>query len=44
MPIKSEPGNLSTAVKEKYIEVLSKYSKGQLLEMRDRQLNLLSNK
>lgn len=44
MPIKSGPENLSVAIKEKYIEDLSKYTKGQLLEMRDRQMNLLSNK
>lgn len=44
MPIKSDPENLSIAVKEKHIEDLSKYTKVQLLEMRDRQLKLLSNK
>lgn len=36
--------NLATAVKEKYIEPLSKYTKAQLCEMRDRQLKLLTNK
>lgn len=44
MPEKKELENLSLAVKEKYIEDLTKYSKVQLLEMRDRQLKLLSNK
>lgn len=44
MPEIKELQNLSVAVKEKYIEDLKKYSKGQLLEMRDRQLKLLSNK
>lgn len=44
MPEIKELQNLSVAVKEKYIENLTKYSKGQLLEMRDRQLKLLSNK
>lgn len=36
--------NLGTALKDKYIEDLSKYTKLQLLEMRDRQEHLLSNK
>ncbi|XP_055325947.1 uncharacterized protein LOC129579788 isoform X2 [Sitodiplosis mosellana] len=43
MPIQSAPVNLSTAVKEKYIEDLTKYTKPQLIEMRDRQEKLLSN-
>lgn len=44
MPMKNGPDNLSVAVKEKYIEDLAKYTKVQLLEMRDRQMKLLSNK
>lgn len=40
--IKSE--NLSTAPKDKYIEDLKKYTKGQLLELKERQAKLLSNK
>lgn len=44
MPIQSSPTNLATAVKDKYIDDLSKYTKPQLLEMRDRQEKLLSNK
>lgn len=42
--MRSAPTNLPVAVKEKYIEELSKYTKAQLLEMKDRQQNLLSNK
>lgn len=38
------PENLATAVKEKYIEPFSKYTKVQLCEIRDRQLKLLANK
>lgn len=37
------PGTVQ-APKEKYIEDLSKYTKAQLEEMRDRQIKLLSNK
>lgn len=44
MPIKSDNNSLSKAVKDKYIDELSKYTKGQLLELRDRQLKLLANK
>lgn len=44
MPIQSYPANLATAVKEKYIEDLTKYTKAQLMEMRERQEKLLSNK
>lgn len=44
MSIASNPLNLATAAKEKYIEDLSKYTKAQLMEMRDRQEKLLSNK
>lgn len=44
MPIKTLPENLATAVKEKYIDDLSKYTKPQLIEMRDRQEKLLSNR
>lgn len=40
----SKGGSLGVAVKEKYIEDLSKYSKPQLLEMCERQSNLLANK
>lgn len=43
MPTKSDV-NMPMAVKDKYIEDLSKYTKPQLLEMRDRQMKLLSNK
>lgn len=44
MSSKAETQNLATAVKEKYIEPLSKYTKVQLCELRDRQSKLLSNK
>lgn len=44
MPTKIEPSNLSLAVKEKYIDDLSKYTKVQLLEMKERQLKLLTQK
>lgn len=40
----SKGGSLGIAVKEKYIENLSKYSKPQLLDMCERQSNLLANK
>lgn len=36
--------NLSAAPKEKYIDDLTKYTKGQLIEMKERQSKLLSNK
>lgn len=32
------------AVKENHLDDLKKYNKGQLLELRERQLNLLANK
>lgn len=41
LPMKSPFG---VAAKEKYIDDLPKYSMAQLLEMRERQLNLLANK
>lgn len=37
------PG-LAKAPKEKHLDVLEKYSKAELLELKDRQLKLLSNK
>lgn len=36
--------NLAVATRDKYIEDLSKYTKGQLLEMKERQIKLLLNK
>lgn len=42
--MRNAPTNLATAAKDKYIEQLSKYTKAQLLEMKVRQQNLLSNK
>lgn len=44
MPSKKDDGNLSKAAKDKYIDELPKYTKGQLLELRDRQIKLLANK
>lgn len=44
MPTENSPENLSIAIKEKYIEDLSKYTKVQLLEMQERQHKLLLNK
>lgn len=45
MPISEKsPTNLSAAPKDKYIENLAIYTKGQLLELKDRQLKLISNK
>lgn len=44
MPILNNPLSLKPAPKEKYIENLSTYKKGQLLEMKERQLKLISNK
>lgn len=38
------PNNMPVAPRDKYIEDLSKYTKGELLDMRDRQQKLLSNK
>lgn len=44
MSTKSSAEMMPIAVKDKYIENLSKYTKVQLLEIRDRQLKLLANK
>lgn len=44
MPIVDDNKNLSAAPKDKYIEDLSKYTKAQLLELRERQTKLLANK
>ncbi|XP_031621746.1 uncharacterized protein LOC116339822 [Contarinia nasturtii] len=44
MSKKLTPENFPTAIKDKYIDDLSKYTKVQLLEMRDRQLKLMANK
>lgn len=44
MPTKSDANNMPMAVKDKYIENLSKYTKPQLLEIKERQMKLLSNK
>lgn len=45
MPIRNDDGqNLAKAPKDKYIEDLKKYTKGQLFELRDRQKKLLANK
>lgn len=41
---KSPAANLAVAPKDKYIENLAVYTKGQLLELKDRQRNLIANK
>lgn len=38
------PTNLAAAPKDKYIEKLAAYTKGQLLELKGRQLKLIANK
>lgn len=45
MPIINDDNrNLPKAPRDTYIEVLKKYTKGQLFELRDRQNKLLANK
>lgn len=44
MSTNNKLNDMPTAVKDKYIEDLSKYTVGQLLEMKERQMKLLLNK